>query len=338
MIEIVQTACIITVFVFVMMLIVEYVNAVTGSVWQRVLLGRRWKQYVFAALLGASPGCLGTFVVFTLYAHGALSLGAMIAAAVTTFGDEEFVLLAMAPRTYLLISVGLSALGILTGVAVDVVYKRRSDPAACIEGIAVHPGQKCSEFSWNQFLRLWRACTMARFLLVSILVVLLFLLLSGGLGSHVPAWLRYTLMATIAAALVIATFTNDHFLEEHLWHHIALRHVPRIFAWTLLALVVMHFLTARLDLGPVLQRNKWIVLATACLVGIIPESGPHLLFVTLYVQGAAPLSVLVGSSIVQDGHGLLPVLAHSRKDFVIIKAVALAVGLGVGSMMMAVGF
>jgi hypothetical protein len=338
MAEILQTACIITVFVFVMMLIVEYLNAVTGSVWQRVLLGGRWKQYVFAGIMGASPGCLGTFVVFTLYAHGALSLGAMITAAVATFGDEEFVLLALAPKTALLLGIGLGAIGILAGVVVDLLHKHQSLPSACIKGIAVHPEQKCSEFSWNQFLRLWRACTMARFLLVSILVVLLFLLLTGGLGGQIPAWLRYTLVATIAAALVIAIFTNDHFLEEHLWHHIALRHVPRIFAWTLLALVIMHFLTARLDVGPVLQRNRWIVLATACLVGIIPESGPHLLFVTLYAQGAAPLSVLVGSSIVQDGHGLLPVLAHSRKDFVIIKAVALAVGLGVGGAMMAIGF
>ncbi|RPJ27171.1 MAG: hypothetical protein EHM35_14375, partial [Planctomycetaceae bacterium] len=236
MTEILQTACIITVFVFVMMLIVEYLNAVTGSVWQRVLLGGRWKQYVFAGIMGASPGCLGTFVVFTLYAHGSLSLGAMITAAVATFGDEEFVLLAMAPKTALLLGIGLGAIGILAGVAVDLLHKHQRPPSACIEGIAVHPEQKCSEFSWSQFLRLWRACTMARFLLVSILVVLLFLLLSGGLGGHVPTWLRYTLVATIAAALVIAIFTNDHFLEEHLWHHIALRHVPRIFAWTLFAL------------------------------------------------------------------------------------------------------
>lgn len=338
MIKVFQTACIITVFVFVMMLIVEYLNAVTGSMWQRVLLGSRCKQYVFAGILGAFPGCLGNFVVFTLYAHGTISMGAMVTAAIATFGDEEFVLLAMMPRTALLLSIGLTAIGILTGVIVDVFYKHKSTPSACIEGIAVHPEQKCSEFSWSQFIRLWRTCSMARFLLVSILVVLLILLFSGGLGGGVPAWLRYTLMATVAAALVIAIFTNDHFLEEHLWRHIALRHVPRIFAWTLLALAIMHLLTARLDLGPVLQRNKWIVLATACLVGIIPESGPHLLFVTLYAQGAAPLSVLVGSSIVQDGHGLLPVLAHSRKDFLVIKAVALVVGLVGGTVMMTLGF
>ena len=87
-----------------------------------------------------------------------------------------------------------------------------------------------------------------------------------------------------------------------------------------------------------IQKGRWIVLVIACLVGIIPESGPHLLFVTLYVQGTVPLSVLVGSSIVQDGHGLLPMLAHSRKDFLIIKSVALIAGLAVGAAMMILGF
>ena len=65
--QIFQTACLITTFVFVMMLLIEYLNAVAGSLWQKILLGRRWKQYLVATLLGASPGCLGTFVVFTRY-------------------------------------------------------------------------------------------------------------------------------------------------------------------------------------------------------------------------------------------------------------------------------
>ncbi len=338
MIKIFQTACIISAFVFAMMLLVEYFNAVTGTLWQRVLLGSRWKQYIVAALLGASPGCLGTFVVFTMYSHGMVSLGAMIAAAVATFGDEEFVLLALAPKTAMVMGSGLCVIGILSGLIVDVFYKKKNEPVVCIRGIDIDPHQQCSRFSFQQFVQQWRNCSMARFLLTSILVIILILLFSGILGGDMPAWLRYTLIMTIAASLVITVTTNDHFLEDHLWHHIALRHVPKIFIWTLGALVIMYFLTERLDLGPTIQKGKWLVLVTACLIGIIPESGPHLIFVTLYVQGTVPLSVLVGSSIVQDGHGLLPMLAHSRKDFVIIKSIALITGLAVGAAMMILGF
>ena len=48
----------------------------------------------------------------------------------------------------------------------------------------------------------------------------------------------------------------------------------------------------------------WVLL-TGALVGIIPESGPHLIFVMLYAQGLVPFSVLLTSSFVHDGHGML---------------------------------
>lgn len=63
---------------------------------------------------------------------------------------------------------------------------------------------------------------------------------------------------------------------------------------------------------------------------MIPESGPHLIFLTLYAQGAVPFSVLLASSILQDGHGMLPLLADSRLDFLRIKAINFSVGLLLG--------
>jgi hypothetical protein len=338
MIKIFQTTCIITTFVFVMMLLIEYINAVTGSMWQKILLGSKWKQYFIATLLGASPGCLGTFVVFTMYSHGMVSLGAMIAASIATFGDEQFVLLAMAPKTALFMGIGISICGLFTGVIVDYFYKPKNKSFKCLKNIDINPQEQCSKFSFQQFKQQWLNCTMARFLLVSILITILVLIFTGVLGHEMPNWLRYTLVFTITAALIIASITNDHFLEKHLWYHIALRHAPKIFVWTFGALVIMYFLTEHLDLEQAIKQGKWIVLITACLVGIIPESGPHLIFLTLYVQGTVPVSILVASSIVQDGHGLLPMLAHSRKDFLIIKSIAFAAGLAAGAGMMICGF
>ncbi|MBW2683365.1 MAG: hypothetical protein JRC69_07380, partial [Deltaproteobacteria bacterium] len=62
-------------------------------------------------------------------------------------------------------------------------------------------------------------------------------------------------------------------------------------------------------------------------VGLIPESGPHLIFLTLYVEGTIPLSIFLASSVVQDGHGMLPMLAESRKEFFRVKAINFTVGL-----------
>lgn len=108
--------------------------------------------------------------------------------------------------------------------------------------------------------------------------------------------------------------------------------------WTLGALVAMHFLTDVLHLENAIRQSRWLVLLIACLVGVIPESGPHLVFVTLYSQGVIPISILLASSVVQDGHGMLPMLAHSRREFLIIKAINFSAGLILGSAALLLGF
>lgn len=72
-------------------------------------------------------------------------------------------------------------------------------------------------------------------------------------------------------------------------------------------------------------------------MGIIPESGPHLIFVMMYAQGLIPFSVLFTTSFVQDGHGMLPLLSFNLKDSVLIKVFNLAFGLGVGGALFSLG-
>lgn len=86
-----------------------------------------------------------------------------------------------------------------------------------------------------------------------------------------------------------------------------------------------------------IRESRWIVMPLAALLGLVPESGPHLLIVTMYGKGVIPLGVLVAHSIVQDGHGMLPLLAHSRRDFLMVKAINLVAGLIVGAVMISLG-
>jgi len=71
-------ALMITGFVFVMMLVIEYLNVLTRGSWQQRLAKYKWGQLVLAALLGATPGCLGAFAVVAMYAHGILRLLSLI--------------------------------------------------------------------------------------------------------------------------------------------------------------------------------------------------------------------------------------------------------------------
>jgi hypothetical protein len=60
-----------------------------------------------------------------------------------------------------------------------------------------------------------------------------------------------------------------------------------------------------------------IITLMGAILGICPESGPHLIFVMMYDQGLIPFSVLFTTSFVQDGHGMLPLLSYSIKDSLI---------------------
>ena len=111
--------------------------------------------------------------------------------------------------------------------------------------------------------------------------------------------------------------------------------------WTLGVLLVLGAIYHFWDVNALIEEYKWATLALlllAVLLGIIPESGPHLVFVVMYFSGAIPFSILLASSVVQDGHGALPLLAYSRKSFLMMKAINVVFGLIVGLIGYFIGF
>ena len=75
----------------------------------------------------------------------------------------------------------------------------------------------------------------------------------------------------------------------------------------------------------------------AALIGIIPESGPHLLFLVLFSKGWIPFSVLLVNTISQDGHGLLPLLSYSVKDTIYVQVFTTSFALAVGIVLFLIG-
>jgi hypothetical protein len=329
--EILAHALMITGFVFIMMLVIEYLNVLTSGVWQHGLRGSRWRQYLLAAFLGATPGCLGAFTVISLYSHRVVSLGAVVAAMIATSGDESFVMLSMIPGTALAIFLVLLLTGLVAGAMTDTLLGKKAARWAIIgHELDVHDAGTCDCFPRGQIIRQWRACSLSRGMLTLVLSLFILGLLTGYLGPPIWNWLRFTLLLTSGAGLFIVATVPDSFLETHLWEHVAKKHVPRVFIWTFGALLVMHILVDQLQLADWMQENRLLMLLMACLVGLVPESGPHLVFLTLYTQGAVPISILLASSIVQDGHGMLPLLAESRTNFMVVKGINLIIGLLVG--------
>jgi hypothetical protein len=131
---------------------------------------------------------------------------------------------------------------------------------------------------------------------------------------------------------------KGHVLKDHIWNHIFKSHVLPIFAWTFGALLVVHIIEQFLDLEQMTKNYMIYILFISALIGLLPESGPHLIFVSLFAAGHIPFSVLLTSSMVQEGHGLLPLMSFSIKDTVLIKLFKLIFGLITGLIIFSLGY
>jgi len=338
MLEVVKSTLMITGFVFIMMLVIEYLNVQTRGQWQKFLRGRRWRQYLLGAVLGVIPGCLGSFAMVTLYSHRLVTMGTLVTTMIATSGDEAFVMFALFPGKALLLNGLLVFIAVIGGIVTDLLFRKKYE-IATVHDLPLHD-EYCDCYPRGKILAQLRAITLERFLLILLMTMILFAIVSGFIAGEEEGWIRITLITVSAVGLYIVTTVPDHFLEEHLWEHVAKRHVPKIFFWTLGAMIVIQILINYWDIEHYLQlqQTRILVLIVACLVGIIPESGPHLIFVTMFARGLAPFSVLLASSIVQDGHGMLPLLAHSRREFIRIKAINFIIGLSVGLVALWLGF
>ena len=143
-------------------------------------------------------------------------------------------------------------------------------------------------------------------------------------------WMNVLFAAISVIMLVVLVFASDHFVEEHLWNHIVKKHLPSIFAWTFGVLLVLGIVLHYVDIDSWISDNTALMILLATLIGIIPESGPHMIFVTLFAAGVVPFPVLLASSISQDGHASIPLLAESKKSFAMAKLINCVVALAAG--------
>jgi hypothetical protein len=347
--EIIKNAMLITGLVMVMMLFIEYINVRSNGRSFARLQRSPFGQVVVGALLGLVPGCIGGFAVVSLFTHNLFRFGALVAMTIATIGDEAFFLLALAPGTALLVSALLFAMALVAGAAVNRWVRRfpAPFPPAHFE-LHEHDDHAAHGRLVATAATHLRRLSFPRAMLLFGLLLFTVALLSGALehahgGAHDAdghahdasllfgeRWLNVLFAAVSLATMAVVVAVDEHFLEDHLWGHVIKKHFAKIFLWTLGALLVVHGLLAWVDVAAWVGDHRLPVLLAALAIGLIPESGPHLIFITLYATGALPLSILLTNCVVQDGHTALPLLAESPRAFVCIKGLKLAVGLAVG--------
>lgn len=149
-------------------------------------------------------------------------------------------------------------------------------------------------------------------------------------------WMNILFAALSITLLVIIWKASDHFVSDNLWQHIILKHMPVIFAWTFGVLAVAGIAMSYVDIDGWISQNTALMILLAAAIGLIPESGPHMIFVTLYAGGIVPFPVLLASAISQDGHSSLPLLAEDKKSFAYAKLLncLIAIAAGFGAMLL----
>lgn len=336
--EVTAHSIVVTLFVFVMMLITDYINVLSKGKLSTIIRGGRWRQYTVSSFLGSTPGCLGAFMNVSFYTRGLLTFGAIVGGMIATSGDEAYVMLAMFPKTALLLFGILFVLGILLAAASDKIAQFfKIKPCEECKLAVLHPtDEKCRCFDlgvWTPFPRIM----FVRIILLILLITLTLLIGSGIIGPQGFGWERITLIILLLITLFVVSTVSNHFLKEHIWDHIVKEHIWRVFLWTFFALLFVQIGMKHWNLENFINSHITWVLFISAFIGIIPESGPHLIFVAMFSKGLIPFSVLLTSSIVQDGHGMLPLLSYSIKDSLLIKLFNLIFGIMIGLILYFIG-
>ncbi len=355
--EIIKNTIMITGFVLVMMLIIEYINVQTRGSWSKQLKQKGWLQIVFAALLGIIPGCLGAYTAVSLYAHKIFSFAALVTVMIATSGDEAFFMISVIPKTTILLTLIIFGIAVFTGFMISIFMKNKTLMKLPENHMKIHDDEAdCICFNYKTIITQLKKMSMPRAILIAGLLLFIFGLLTGDFGhnhdfglihehdSHHHDhgsdwnWISVTFLIVSLIALFIIITVNDHFLEEHLWGHIIKKHFLKIFLWTFATLLFLNFVNHYLNIEDWIKTNHIKILLIAILVGIIPQSGPHFIFIFLFADGTIPFSILLANSIVQDGHGAIPLLAESRKSFFAMKAINILIGFVVGMIGFYTGF
>lgn len=416
--EALKNAVLITGLVMIMMLLIEYVNIHSHGNSFKKLKKSPVRQVLVATLLGMIPGCIGGFAVVSLFTHNLLSFGALVAMMIASSGDEAFVLMAMIPKTAVILFIILIVIAIVAGIIVDKIFKKVPTPFEP-EHYELHENcceTKKSTVFGNGIKNNLRTMSKERLLIVIgislfITAVVLGLLEHkhaegdghdhgiakqatttelvahectgcgneecatedssttnpqtsdnqnhtattdnhdhtaegahsaidehGHLNIFSERWLNLIFAFISLITLYLTLSANEHFIKEHLWNHVVKKHLKSIFLWTFGALLVLQFGIQYLDIEHWMRDNIVFMILLAVVIGLIPESGPHMVFITLFAGGLVPFSVLLASSIVQDGHTALPLLAESKSSFFKAKLINMLIGLIVGLAVYLIGF
>ena len=275
-----------------------------GALMER---GGMW-QVPTASCLGALPGCGGAVVAITAFARGNITLGAMVAALISTMGDAAFLLLAKAPLTYVKVILISFSAAVICGWLVDRFHR----------GELYNTETQNLELKEIGMLRIrdkiYMAIAFPGLVLGSMQLMQVDIY---GLGDPV---LLIGLTGAILSVMIWAT-SPVNAVTVHSDHPFTRSTEESSFvtAWVISAYLAYEYANSflGLDLAVLSESALIFIPLLAILIGFIPGCGPQILVTTLYLNGIIPFAALIGNAISNDGDALFPAIALTPKMAII---------------------
>ena len=285
-------------------------------------------QVLFAALLGALPGCGGAIIVTTQFVSGRVGFGAIVAVLTSTMGDAAFLLLASKPDIgFAVIGLGVMV-GCISGWVVNEIHaddflRPQAEQVIGRVSQCQTPTKGFEQRAINLQGVFWK------WLLLPATVVAL-------LGSfqvdinQLLGWPEMTIEWLGAALIITSTLlwsltkeikdyesTVAEDTKQVSSHPIqkAAQDTNFVTAWVIIAFMAFELVAffGQVDLATTFAGwGPWMPLM-GLIVGLLPGCGPQILVTSLYIAGAAPLSAQLANAISNDGDALFPAIALAPK-------------------------
>ncbi|NLS11963.1 arsenic efflux protein [Vibrio sp. SM6] len=289
----------------------------------------RHYQVLFAALLGALPGCGGAIIVTTQFVSGRVGFGAVVAVLTATMGDAAFLLLAAKPEVGLGVIVLGVVVGCLTGWLVNALHRDDFLRPQMTRWTSAH--EKLSAVASNSVEK--KALNLQGAFWKWLLIPATFVALLGSFQVDLNAafslpemgieWLGAIFMVLSMLLWAMTKDINDYESAVSEDNKLRASHPLQkaaqdtnfVSAWVVVAFMGFELVTyfSGADLGSWLGNWGVYMPQMGLMVGLLPGCGPQILVTSLYLSGAVPMSAQLANAISNDGDALFPAIAMAPK-------------------------
>ena len=275
---------------------------------------------LISALMGALPGCGGAIIIVTQYIQGRIGFGSLVAVLTATMGDAAFLILAIEPKTGILIFVLGASVGTISGYIIDYIHG---------SGYLINKplNQKQNEKLEKSFVSKFNFFWLLIFIPGFIFGVFTAFQINIDEYFKLPKNINLvSIVGSSGAILSIFMWSLNPYSDFQCSTDKSRGLVSRVVdttnfvsTWVICGFLIFEIFIFFTSVDLKLFFDIWLpfIPLMGVLFGFLPGCGPQVVVATFYLNGYIPLSAEIGNAISNDGDALFPAIALAPKAAII---------------------